>query len=259
MHQLQGLARAQGAQGFDQAVADAAAAVGGQAAGFVHGQQGLVLEHDAGGQAVQQALGHRPGLAGLVQLHGRDADLVAPGQAAVGLGPLAVDPDLAAAHELVDQAARGALELEQQEIVQALAVPVLGHLDHLHARGHFICRHGGSAYTIASRDNVLISLGVSAESRPPANPEEPLPHPTGVTMLAGAEGRRILPRTPGSANTGSRTARPGPLYRTKHNKRSRGYAQGNEALEVPARPGRALRPGSESSGADPGVPRGKSA
>ena len=42
---------------LDQAMADAAAAVGGQAARFVHGQQGLVLEEDAGGQSVEQALG----------------------------------------------------------------------------------------------------------------------------------------------------------------------------------------------------------
>jgi hypothetical protein len=144
---------------------------------------------------VQQALGYGPGLAHLVQFHGRQADLVAPGQAAVGLGPLAVDPDLAAADQLVNEAARGALELQQQEIVQALAVPVLGDGDHLHAGGGFICRHGFFTYTIGPRDNVLISLGLPAESQSPANPEEPLPHPTGVTMLAGTEGRRISPHT----------------------------------------------------------------
>src|SRR5690606_41404515 len=46
---------------------------------------------------------------------------------AYGLCSAAIHPDLAAAHELVDQAARGALELAEQEVVQPLAVTVFGH------------------------------------------------------------------------------------------------------------------------------------
>src|SRR5690606_185172 len=134
-----------------------------------------------------------------------------PGQAGVGLGPLAVYADLAAANELIDQAPGRALELQQQEVVQPLAVPVLRDPDQSHAgRDVLGCRHGGCTYTITGRDNVLISQGLPGQKPTPENPEEPLPHPTGVTMLAGAEGGRILPRACEPANTGRREAGSGP-------------------------------------------------
>ena len=56
----------------------------------------------------------------------RDPDLIARLQLALGLGPAAVDPHLAAAHQLIDQGTRGTLELAQQEIVQPLAGTILG-------------------------------------------------------------------------------------------------------------------------------------
>ena len=56
----------------------------------------------------------------------RNPDLVAGLELALGLRPAAVDPHLAGAHQLVDQAARRALELAQQEVVEALAVAVFG-------------------------------------------------------------------------------------------------------------------------------------
>lgn len=51
-------------------------------------------------------------------------ELVAARQTCIGLGAFAVHPHLAGTQDAVDQRARGALELAQQEIVHALAVAV---------------------------------------------------------------------------------------------------------------------------------------
>ena len=59
----------------------------------------------------------------------RDADLVAAGELALRLRPAPVHPHLAAAHDLVDQRAGRALQLPQQEVVQPLALPILGDAD----------------------------------------------------------------------------------------------------------------------------------
>ena len=71
----------------------------------------------------------------------RNPDLIAACDAGIGLGALAVDAHLAAADDLVDQAARRALELPEQEIVEPLVVPVLGHAHQLDPACDFVCRH----------------------------------------------------------------------------------------------------------------------
>src|SRR5690606_41296657 len=56
-------------------------------------------------------------------------------QAPVGADPAPVHADLAAAHDLVDQRTRRPLQVAQQEIVQPLAIAVLGDADGAYAAG----------------------------------------------------------------------------------------------------------------------------
>ena len=79
----------------------------------------------AASSASRNPAGGAPLSPGLAQPHRRNPDLVARGQLAFGLGAPAVDADLAGPHQLVDQRARRALELAQQEIVEALAVAIV--------------------------------------------------------------------------------------------------------------------------------------
>ena len=125
MDEFEILVGAQLAQGFDCAERDTAAAVAGQAAGLVQGEQALVFVHDGGSQAIQQCRWGFGLLAGFGQGHWRNPHDVAAVEPRIGLGALAIDPDLAAADELVDQAARRALELAEQEVVEALAIAVV--------------------------------------------------------------------------------------------------------------------------------------
>ncbi len=92
--------------------------------GLLIASRRAILEHDARLHGLEQPLGRRALVGRVLDPHRRDADLVAFLQPAVGLHATAVDADLAAADQLVDQAARGTLEQVQQEIVQPLPVAV---------------------------------------------------------------------------------------------------------------------------------------
>jgi hypothetical protein len=144
MYQLQRFVRPQLPQQFNGAEGDAAAAVGGDTAGFVQGQQRPILVHDAGGKLLHRGLRRRAPVRRGIEPHRRNPDLIAARQARIGLGALAVHPYLAGAQDAVDQGARGALELAQQEIVYALAVAVFLDPDQPHARTRslpLVCRH----------------------------------------------------------------------------------------------------------------------
>ncbi len=173
MDQLQGLPRAQRTQGLDRPEADAAAAMTGHARGLVQGQQAGILEHDGLLQAAHERL-RRTGLVSLLaETHGWYTHLIARLQLALGLGATAVDPHLATAHQLVDQAARGPLQLAEQEVVQALAGAVGGNGDHAHGR-LVACGLGGVlgghqavySVTLGGRDKGLISLEVTQGQKP---------------------------------------------------------------------------------------------
>ena len=121
VHQLQLLAGPQGAQGLDHAEVHPAAAVAGHAGGLADRQQAGVLEHDAGRHGLQQPLGRGAFVSRLGETDRRHPHLVAGLEPGLGLGPAAVHPDLAAAHDLVDQRLGRAFQLRQQEVVEALA------------------------------------------------------------------------------------------------------------------------------------------
>jgi hypothetical protein len=133
--QFQGRAGAQQAHGLDDPVGQAAATVHGQPRGLVEHQVVVVLVDDRLAQGTQHALGNvkRPRrvsrIAGTVQC--RDLDLVALGHPALDPRPAAIDADRPLAHQPVDQAARDALQMPQQEIVQPLPFRRRGHLQHL--------------------------------------------------------------------------------------------------------------------------------
>ena len=107
--QLQGMPRTQRTQGLDGAEGDAAATVAGHPGGLVQGQQARVLEHDRRLDPLQQARRRGAAIGLGLQPQRRDPHLVPRLQLAIGLDPAAIDPHLAAAHQLVDQAARRAL------------------------------------------------------------------------------------------------------------------------------------------------------
>ncbi|KAG1385897.1 hypothetical protein G6F60_014671 [Rhizopus arrhizus] len=98
---------------------------------------------------------------------------LSPSSLAFGLGPAAVHPHLSAAHQLVDQAARGAFQLAKQEVVQALAGAVGGNGDHAHGRlvasglGGVLGGHQAVySVTLGGRDKGLISVEVTQGQKP---------------------------------------------------------------------------------------------
>jgi len=127
VHQFQRLARPQLAHLLDGAEPDPAAAVAGEPAGLVQRDEVAVLEHDPRAEVAQAALGGLHRVFRRRDPHRRDAQQFAAGEALVGLGPLAVDAHLAGAQQAVDVGPRHALEQAEQEVVQALALAVLGH------------------------------------------------------------------------------------------------------------------------------------
>ncbi len=173
MDQLEGLARAQGPQGLDGTETDAAAAMAGHASGLVQGQQAGILEDDGLLQTAHERLRRT----GLVSLFGetdrRHTHLITRLELAFGLGAATIHPYLAAAHQLVDQAARGTLQLAEQEVVQALAGTVGGNGDHAHGRlvasgfGGVLGSHQAVySVTLGGRDKGLISLEVTQGQKP---------------------------------------------------------------------------------------------
>src|SRR5687767_9163551 len=123
MRQFQELAlRPRRTQRFDYPETDPAAAVDRDPGGLVHHENRRVLvDH---GEFLwlwgRLALRHP---------HRRDTDPIADFQAVIGLHAAAVDPYLAAAHHAVDVAFRHALQLTQQEVIDALGVAFFADLD----------------------------------------------------------------------------------------------------------------------------------
>jgi len=94
----------------------------GDPAGFVDHKEIAVFVNDRRGDAPELGRRRRTVVGRFGRTHGGYAHLVSVGNAHVGFGPLAVDPDLPGAQDPVDQALRHALELAEQEVVDALAV-----------------------------------------------------------------------------------------------------------------------------------------
>ncbi|MNI45742.1 hypothetical protein D3C73_1001820 [compost metagenome] len=173
MDQLQGLPGAQGTQGFDGAETDTAAAVAGDAGRLVQRQQAGVFEDDGLLQPTHERLGRTRLVSFFSETNRRYPHFVAGLQLALGLGAAAIDAHLAAADQLVDKAARGTLELAEQEIVQALAGAVGRNGDHAHGRlvagrlGGVLCSHQPVySVTLGGRDKGLISLEVTQGQKP---------------------------------------------------------------------------------------------
>ncbi len=107
---------------FDDAMADTAAAVDGDARRLVDDQQALVLVKHViqdGGRAA----GGRRGALG-AQAHRRDTNLVAGFETVSGPHPPAIDPHFATPQQPVDPAARHAGQLAVQKVIHTLARPV---------------------------------------------------------------------------------------------------------------------------------------
>ncbi len=103
------------AQGLDRAVAEAAAAVNGDAGGLVDDQQRRVLVHHRQLEGARRGAGSPGG-----QPERRHPDPVARPQAVFGPDAPAVDPHLAAAQHPVDVALGHPFQAPQQEVVDAL-------------------------------------------------------------------------------------------------------------------------------------------
>ncbi|MNV58652.1 hypothetical protein D3C71_1510390 [compost metagenome] len=174
MHQLQVLVRAQRPHRLNGAVTDAAAAVAGHAGRLVDHQQLGIFKNDGLLHPLQEAGGRRRIFSDLIEIDGRDANLLAALKLAVGLGATAIHPHLATSDQFVDQAAGRTLELAQQEVVQALSRPVFGNLDHAHAGlggGRGVALVGVShqpiySATLGPRYKGLISLEVGQGQKP---------------------------------------------------------------------------------------------
>src|SRR5881397_981009 len=104
MDELEELAGTSAPHLLDHAEALAAAAVDGDASGLVDADDRFVLVHDG-----EVTPGCWRSLAAIGDSHGRDADLVAEGEASVGRCPALVDPHLARADDAVEMRARHAL------------------------------------------------------------------------------------------------------------------------------------------------------
>ena len=109
------------AQGFDQADADATAAVDRQTGGFVKDKHGFVFEQDALGEALLELFAGRGGGGALVAGMGWNPHLVAFFKTGFGLAATAVDAHFAAPDQAVDSRSGQAPEFAQQEIIQPLA------------------------------------------------------------------------------------------------------------------------------------------
>src|SRR5687768_5250468 len=123
MRQLQELAlRPRRTQRLDYPVADPAAAVDRDARRLVHHENRGVLVDDG------EFLWLRGRLA-LRDPHRRDAHAIPDLQPVIGLDPSAVDPDLAATQDAIDVALGHALQLAQQEVVDALGFAFFADFD----------------------------------------------------------------------------------------------------------------------------------
>jgi hypothetical protein len=106
----------------------------GESCGLVQHEESGILVHDSvphdGQKGVRNTGGSR--LEGRRITQRRQPDFVFGCKAVIGLLALAIDPDLATPQQAIDAAARHALKLSQQEIVEPLACRCLAgqHLAH---------------------------------------------------------------------------------------------------------------------------------
>jgi hypothetical protein len=130
MDQLEiGAIPACGPHGLNDAERQAAAAVHGHARRLVQDDQLPILKDNALHQEIAGCLARLVGRTGCVDADRWNAHLV-PGLDAVGLfDPALVDPDLAPANEPVNAAARQALQVRHQPIIDALTGFVLADVD----------------------------------------------------------------------------------------------------------------------------------
>ena len=134
MRELERFARPRGAQEFDRSEADAAAAVAGDSRRLVDDEEIAVLVQDGRLDPRSLCRGRDAGLGALGLSYRRNADGVAGGEPQVGLCALPVDADPAGAQQSIDEAFRDPFQACRQEVIDALAIPVLGHLDGFDAR-----------------------------------------------------------------------------------------------------------------------------
>jgi len=145
MHELQVLARARCAQCLDDPKTHTAAAVHGHPGGLVDHQQMLVLKNDRALDERLQTARRAPGLLGTIDVHGRQAYLIARGDPVLGVDALAVDAHLALAQQAVDAAARHPAEMAHEVVVDALARFLRGYGAQLHGGLGAFRRCGGLA------------------------------------------------------------------------------------------------------------------
>ena len=115
-------------QGLAEVGAEAAAAVNGEAGGFVDDDDvGIAVDHGVADPLGQLGVGSACGRGGGGDR--RQADVVVVLKAVGSLDAAAVDADLAAAQQLVHMAFGHAFEVAGEEVVDALAGAVGGHLE----------------------------------------------------------------------------------------------------------------------------------
>ena len=143
VHELERLVRPQCPQRLDDAEGEPGSAVDGKARGLVQHEEPGIFVHDGVAHDGEQGVGNtrRPGLDRRRVAQRRQPDFVFGREPVVSLLALAVDPDLAAPQQAVDPAAGHALELAQQEIVEALAGRRLAGPDLAHANRLISTRH----------------------------------------------------------------------------------------------------------------------
>ena len=110
----------QGAQGFDDSELDTAATVHRQPMRFVEDEETSLLIEDARLQMSGQFRTRRwLGMIGR-QTQGRNTYLITTDQTLIDARPTAIDPDLAGAHDAIDERARRSFQAAEQKIVQSL-------------------------------------------------------------------------------------------------------------------------------------------
>src|SRR5262245_8763639 len=116
-------------QRLDNAEAQAATAVDGDARRLVDHNQIPIFMNDRRGYEVPQRLRRRGLLAGCLALQRRQANTVTGGETMVGTRASAIHPHLAGPQDAVDEATWDVLEDAAQEVVDSLPVVALAGLD----------------------------------------------------------------------------------------------------------------------------------
>ncbi len=152
VHQFQELCVGTGrAQLLDYAERHAAAPVDRHAGGLVHHQHRIVFKHDG-----EFGRGHGPGLAGVGQAQGRNADHIALLHPVIDLDASLVDAHFAAPDGLVDMRLGHPLAQPHEEVVQALAGVLGAHFDHADGGGCFRGGYrGGSFFAHCGKRHII--------------------------------------------------------------------------------------------------------